>query len=533
VGGGAFEADDPQVRALCARVDGIPLAIELAAARTRTLHLGQIIERLEHGLDLLAATRRGSPDRHQTLRATIEWSYRALHDDERALFKSLGVFSGSFDLDAAASVSGESDVTDLLEGLVQKSIVITVPEVEDRRRYRLLDSLRVFALEQLSTRPDDLDRARDAHARYYLERLAAVPSSRCMARDLRADFELDLGNILVATDHPDAQISEAVVFLFTNMGLFGEAKRACDAALARNIDDGKRGTLLVARAYAEATQDGTSDFRAIAAEALRYLRPGDGVWSAALGMTSVFEQMFAPDTAVQSLQEALEHIEDQNSATADHDRAVLRFYLGGALMNQRAYESASETQLRAARALEAIEPTSLIRLWTAAGAAMSLTLLDRYDDANAVLDGVGALAGWTDWSVDWYFARALLHARRGNVDEARNVLATIGARFGNVSVSPMTGTVVAGFGVLAHFEGRPDRARTLLEFIVATRSAASTAVMYETIADFDGWSDDEFEARRLQRAVDILQSHGGTERSEYFDALGVLLREELSAAPVR
>ena len=208
----------------------------------------------------------------------------------------------------------------------------------------------------------------------------------------------------------------------------------------------------------------------IAAQALQYLTPGDGVWSAALGMTSVVNQMFAPDLAVPSLEEALERIDDQISTSADHDRAILHFYLGGALMSQRAYERAADTQLRAARFLETLEPTSLIRLWSAAGAVMSLTMLDRFDDASAVLDDVASLAGWTDWSVDWFFASAFLSARRGKVDEARETLRTIGTRFGNVSVSPMTGTVVAGFGILAHLEGRDERAKELFEPLVATRA---------------------------------------------------------------
>ena len=97
-------------------------------------------------------------------------------------------------------------------------------------------------------------------------------------------------------------------------------------------------------------------------------------------------------------------IDGQVSATADHDRAVLGFYLGGALMNQRAYELAAETQLDAARRLEVIEPTSLLRLWTGAGAAMSFTMLGHLDEASAAIDEVSGLAGWTDWSADWYFA---------------------------------------------------------------------------------------------------------------------------------
>jgi predicted ATPase/class 3 adenylate cyclase len=535
VGGGAFEVDDPQVGELCERLEGIPLAIELAAARTRSLSLGQIVERLEHGFDLLAAKRRGGPDRHQTLRATIEWSYRLLEDDERALFDRLGVFVGSFDLEAAASVGdvAENDAANLLDGLVLKSMVVTVPDGDGPRRYRLLDTLRAFGMEQLGAHPDELDRARDAHARHYLARLAALPPWRNMARDLRAEFEPDLGNIFVAADRaaamPEAlgRATEALAFLLTHIGLFDEARRRCDAMLATDVDDASRGRLLVARAYVEATQDGSSDFVAIAAPALEYLEPGDGVWSGALAMTLVLQQMFLPDAAVAALEDAMERVADQSSTAADHDRAVLHFYLGGALMSQRAYARAADTQLHAARLLASVEPTSLIRLWTAAGAAMSLTMVERYDDAAAVLDDVASLAGWTDWSVDWFFARAVLAARRGRFDEARETLRTIGARFVDVSVSPMTGTVVAGFGVLAHLEGREPRARQLFEVLTATRAAASTAILYETIGEMEGWQDDEFGDRRLERVAGIVQRQPAMGRSDFFAYLGDQLRAEL------
>ena len=162
-------------------------------------------------------------------------------------------------------------------------MVVTVPEDAGPRRYHVLDTLRAFAIEQLRTRPGEFDAACDAHALHYLDRLAALPPWRNIARDLRTEFEPDLGNILVAADRADGSVgapaaaigraTAPLAFLLTHIGLFDEARRRCAAALTGDLDDFSRGTLLVARAYLEATQDGTSDFVSIAAQALQYLTP--------------------------------------------------------------------------------------------------------------------------------------------------------------------------------------------------------------------------------------------------------------------
>ena len=166
---------------------------------------------------------------------------------------------------------------------------------------------------------------------------------------------------------------------------------------------------------------------------------------------------------------------------------MLGFYLGGALMNGRDYEAARAVQTESADALAAIEPTSLIRLWSTAGAAMSLTMLGRPDAALELLNEVAALADWTDWSADWFFARAVGLAYEGEFEDAHATLCSIGARFDNVDVSPMTSTVVAGFGVVAHRRGDDERARTLFEPLIATRTPTSTAVLYETLAEMGAW----------------------------------------------
>ncbi len=160
------------VAQICSRLDGIPLAIELAAARVKVLPVGQILTRLEDRFRLLTS---GSPTalmHQQTLRATVDWSYDLLEEQERALFNRLSVFAGGAALEAVETVCAgdglaEEEILDLLAHLVDKSLVLPEEGVEGAARYRLLETLRAYGrevLERSGKRPSCLER----HARFYL-----------------------------------------------------------------------------------------------------------------------------------------------------------------------------------------------------------------------------------------------------------------------------------------------------------------------------------------------------------------------------
>ena len=148
----AFEvtpANWPDMVRVCRRLDGIPLAIELAAVRLRALPLNELADRLDQSFDMLATRRAGTP-RHQTLRTAIEWSHELCPENERALWARLSVFAGSFDIAAAEQVCAgrgvvPGDVLPALVGLVEKSVVTM-----DGDRYRLLDTIREFGAERLA-----------------------------------------------------------------------------------------------------------------------------------------------------------------------------------------------------------------------------------------------------------------------------------------------------------------------------------------------------------------------------------------------
>ncbi|MEV5745008.1 LuxR C-terminal-related transcriptional regulator [Microbispora rosea] len=164
------DAVAPAVAALCRRLDGLPLAIELAASRLRTFGPVELVEHLDRRFELLSAGARTAPPRHRALRSTIDWSYRLLDDGERALFERLGVFPADFDLAAIESACGGEDlggeaVITLLPRLVDKSLVSTAGR--GTGRYRLLETIRAYAAHRLAGSGREPD-ARGRHAAHYL-----------------------------------------------------------------------------------------------------------------------------------------------------------------------------------------------------------------------------------------------------------------------------------------------------------------------------------------------------------------------------
>ena len=158
---------------LCRHLDGVPLAIELAAARASLMSPSEMLDRLEDRFRLLAAGSRTAVGRHQTMEAAVDWSYDLLSPDERELFRRLSVFAGSFSLESAEAVCPSDDldssaILGLLAKLVDKSLVVPVGEAAGRIRYRLLDTLRQYGSERLDA-SGETEQVRRAHFWYFLE----------------------------------------------------------------------------------------------------------------------------------------------------------------------------------------------------------------------------------------------------------------------------------------------------------------------------------------------------------------------------
>jgi predicted ATPase/class 3 adenylate cyclase len=188
----------PHVAEICRQLDGIPLAIELAAARVKVLSPQQLAKKLDERFRVLAGGDRSALPRHQTMRALIDWSYDLLSNDERALFRKLSIFAGGFTLESASAVCSDAAidelaVLDLLSSLVDKSLVQAEP-VGSGTRYRLLESTRQYAREKL-TESGAYDAVARAHAAAYLALAEELDDARETTPDRmwdkRAEPELE------------------------------------------------------------------------------------------------------------------------------------------------------------------------------------------------------------------------------------------------------------------------------------------------------------------------------------------------------
>lgn len=171
----AFEVSEENAAALaqvCRRLDGMPLAIELAAARVRVLSVEQIANRLDDSLHLLVGGRRTALARHKTLKATLDWSHDLLSDKERRTFRRLAVFAGGFSLEAAEAVcAGEdidrAEVLDLLSALIDRSLLVVGKQQGRAPRYRLLEPIRQYSAEKLRSSGEEA-MLRKRHRDWYL-----------------------------------------------------------------------------------------------------------------------------------------------------------------------------------------------------------------------------------------------------------------------------------------------------------------------------------------------------------------------------
>jgi predicted ATPase len=195
------ETNASAVAEISRRLEGVPLAIELAAARTRMLPPAAILPRLDSHLEILTGGPRDAPERHRTLRGTIDWSYELLEKVDQALLARLGVFVGGWTLDAAEAVCGDAqlDALEAMASLIDRSLVRPGGFSGDTQRFAMLETMREYALERLGER-GEIERRRRLHADYFLslaEKAAAERTTAPLERWVES-LAAESGNIRAA-----------------------------------------------------------------------------------------------------------------------------------------------------------------------------------------------------------------------------------------------------------------------------------------------------------------------------------------------
>jgi predicted ATPase/DNA-binding XRE family transcriptional regulator len=447
---------------ICRLVDGIPLGIELAAARMKMLTPKQLHERLGKRFRLLTGGDRGAPPRHQTMRALIDWSYNLLDDPERALFRRLGIFVNGFTLEGAIAVGSEEDldeldVFDVLASLIDKSLVVAEPE-GDEVRYRLLESTRAYALEKLED-AGERDLVASRHLCYLRDRFAELWERR--ERTGRGSSDLAWA---LQTELEDV-------------------RSALDGALARSeiLDGGE----LLANIYAS--------FPAIGLDAEGLARCWRYLAALPVGQPRLRARLSAASSTL----------------------------LGDSGQWARAFELATEAVDQARASDDASLLARALRLY-----ADAATCLRRFDDAERALaqaETIPETAASFTLRVSLLEARALLSRFRGDLEAAADVYEQL--RKQNRSLGNTYGEQLAALNLadLEHARGHTQRAIAIVrETLPEARSRGNKGthtLLLCNLAAYLAAVDDLSDAAKAAR--DAIGSRASSERDHVYVAIAI------------
>jgi predicted ATPase len=287
---------------ICRRLDGLPLALEIAAARSKLLPLSEILKRMDESLKVLARRERDLPARQQTLRAAIDWSYNLLEPEDRIVFARLGVFVGSFTLTAAERICDPEGVLDILgsiEILLDNSLVRRNSQEHGEVRFEMLLTIRDFALEKLAE-SGELEQTQGVHAHFFA-RTSEMLLYRLFSTEATAalyDLELDYGNYRAALEWGlgapgrltvSAQIINNINWFWFRHGRFQEGRAWSERVLAKTAET----DISIARGFAlttaglmamwEGDLNPALNYMEAGLEIFRYLEIPEGIANASLG----------------------------------------------------------------------------------------------------------------------------------------------------------------------------------------------------------------------------------------------------------
>ena len=480
-------ANAASVAQVCRRLDGIPLALELAAARLRALSVEQIAARLDDRFRLLTGGSRVAVPRHQTLRATMDWSYDLLTPDEQALLRRLAVFAGGFGLEAAEAVGSggpvdEADVLDLLARLVDRSLVLAESDAAETR-YRLSEIVREYADERLQA-SGEASEARQRQRDWYLaflERAAPQLQHGPTAAAWLDRLDLEMDNLRTALEWSEAQPGEAEAGLRLAAGLW----RFCE--IRGHVQEGRR---WLERMLA-ATKDQVTALRANALTGAGILASMQGDHQAAYAFHEESLALHRQLGNATSVAYAINNLANAALQRGDLERAL------------ELYEQASEIarQLDDRRGL----PFALMNQADVLGRLGDQAAAQaRFDESMALFRALGDRWGEA-YALDSF---GLVAARRGDADAARALHLEAASISGEIADERGVARALTNLADLARQEGDLPRARGLYrDSLALRRSLRDMPGMATAMEKLAGAlvADDAAAAARLVGAAEALR----------------------------
>jgi predicted ATPase/class 3 adenylate cyclase len=493
---GAVQIDERRLTELCSRLDRLPLAIELAAARLPHLSVDEILTRLDERFRLLSV-RRGDP-RHATLLATIDWSYQLLEPDEQAMLRTAGAFTSRFDLAAAAAVWGgdEYDAIDLVGSLVAKSLFIAEVDDAGTTSYRLLETVRAFARERAAELGETETLAR-AHAEHYLRQALAQPP---VPTD-RQPWTYVLGQE-AAKGFQDPNPPQAVRWLVANDRLVDAARFAARLLLVKwyrpdavegilrrpevadMLDDRDERGLYLAASALQANMVGQWDEnRAFAEAALAVPELHPHTVAIAAGLAAQMAAIRGDDRVEEFVSLGLERL----PAEAVELRQFLRERRCDDIIRRRLDDGI--------RLLDELQAEGSV--WATFELLMCCVLIGR--DPEPLIAGMTEQQLASQFGYRAALARAFVAAAAGNAEAAIPWLAEAGATALRFKGSLFEHDVLVGCAILAEAQGRYDEASRMLAAVGGSTRTPASFVVYR-------WCRDRVRQRMPRERVEAIRA---------------------------